>query len=170
MPFCSVRVISTIKRGARNCLKHSNARTLPSRLAGGLRTPCSSFISRRRPDLEQARSFAGEREAAFKIGTLRPKLSMSCLELLEECQGCSASDERQSAFDCGSSASFIGRRCRCSTELVARLQTWNRVVLRCAGRFYHHTWCAHLSEEALHIHAAEQALGSLHFASSAGFI
>ena len=61
----------------------------------------------RRPDLEQARSFAGEREAAFKIGTLRPKLSMSCLELLEECQGCSASDERQEAFDCGLSASFI---------------------------------------------------------------
>ena len=120
--------------------------------------------------MEASQGFMAEREAAFKIGALRPKLSAGCLKPPEECHGCSASDERQSAFDCGSSASFIGRRCRCSTELVARLQTRNRVVLRCAGRFYHHTWCAHLFEEALHIHAAEQALGSLHFASSAGFI
>jgi hypothetical protein len=44
-----------------------------------------------------------EREAAFKIGALRLELSMGCLKPPEECQGCSASDEKQDAFDCGSS-------------------------------------------------------------------
>ena len=43
-----------------------------------------------------------EREAAFKIGALRLELSMGCLKPPEECQGCSASDEKQDAFDCGS--------------------------------------------------------------------
>ena len=41
---------------------------------------------------QQAKNFAGERGAAAKIGTLRPELSVGCLKLLEECQGCSAAD------------------------------------------------------------------------------
>ena len=54
----------------------------------------------------------------------------------------------------------IGRRCRCSTELVARLEAQDRAVLRRLGRFYHQAWCAQLLEEALRVHAAEQAVGS----------
>ena len=49
--------------------------------------------------MEQARSFADEREAAAKIGTHRPKLSMGCLKPPEESQACCASDERQDAFE-----------------------------------------------------------------------
>ena len=44
-----------------------------------------------------------EREAALKIGALRAKLSVGCLKPLDEHQGRCASDERQDAFDCGSS-------------------------------------------------------------------
>ena len=44
-------------------------------------------------------SFTAEREAAFKIGALLPKLSVGCLEPPEERQGCRASDERQDAFE-----------------------------------------------------------------------
>ena len=44
-----------------------------------------------------------ERGAAFKIGALRLELSVGCLKPPGECQGCSASGERQGAFDCGSS-------------------------------------------------------------------
>ena len=105
-------------------------------------------------------SFAGEREAAFEIGALRTKLPVGCLEPPEECKGCSAVDGGQDAFDCGSSVSFIGCRCCCSTWLVARLEARYRAVLRCSGHFNHPTWCAQLLEEALHIHAAKQALGS----------
>ena len=74
VPFCAVRVISTIKRGARNCLKHSNARTLPSRLAGGLRTPCSSFISRRRPELRKP----GASRASGKQRSKSARCARSC--------------------------------------------------------------------------------------------
>ena len=52
---------------------------------------------------KQAKSFMAEREAAFKIGALCLELSMGCLKPPEECQGCSASDEKHDAFDCGSS-------------------------------------------------------------------
>ncbi len=47
------------------------------------------------------------REAASKIAAHRPKLSMGCLEPLEECQGCSAADGRREGFACCSPASFI---------------------------------------------------------------
>ena len=64
---------------------------------------------------------------------------------------------------------------RCSTLLVARLEAWDRAFLGCAGRIYHQTCCAQLLEEALRIHAAEQALGSeirfvceLHLVQAAG--
>ena len=59
---------------------------------------------------------------------------------------------------------------RCSTLLVARLGARDRAFLGCAGRIYHQTCCAQLLEEALRIHAAEQALCSLNLASSANFI
>ena len=59
-------------------------------------------------EAEQAESIVSEREAAAKFNALRPGLSMGCLKPLEACQGCSASEESQGAFDCGSSASSIG--------------------------------------------------------------
>ena len=56
---------------------------------------------------KQAKSFMVEREAAAKIGTHRPKLSMGCLEPLGECWGCSAADGGREGFACCLSASFI---------------------------------------------------------------
>ena len=67
----------------------------------------ASSIWCRRPDLEQARSFASEREAAAKIGTHRPKISVVCLKPLGERQGCSAADGRREGFACCLFASFV---------------------------------------------------------------
>jgi hypothetical protein len=56
---------------------------------------------------EQAKSFAGEREAAAQFGALRPKLPVGCVKLLEERQGCTAADGRREGFACCLPASFI---------------------------------------------------------------
>ena len=89
--------------------------------------------------------------------TLRTELSVECSKLLEDHQGVRAAVEsRQHLRSLHRTQVPL-----LDLQLVARLGARDRAVLRCAGHFYHQTWCAQLREEALRIHAAEQALGSL---------
>ena len=65
VPFCGVRVVSAIKRGARNCTRKRCASTLPSRLSAACILPrlrVSSDADGR--TWKQAESFAAERIAS----------------------------------------------------------------------------------------------------------
>ena len=74
VPFGAPRCIPGAKRGAHDCFEEALRIHAAEQALGSLnlvRQRASSDAGGRK----QATSFVGEREAAFKIGTLRPKLS-----------------------------------------------------------------------------------------------
>ena len=98
-----LRIGSGIKCGACNCTLRRNAPALPSRLSQArcrFRRELVEPVNSER-EAAGAKSSAGEREAAGELSSLSPMLSVGCPKPLEQCQGCSASDERRVAFDCG---------------------------------------------------------------------
>ena len=103
----SERIVRSYRWDARSRSESARGAALPKR------AKAHSIEARRRAPLapaaeaEQAESIVSEREAAAKFNALRPGLSMGCPKPVEACQGCSASEESQGAFDCGSSASSI---------------------------------------------------------------
>ena len=129
-------MVSGISYDARNCSMQRRAAALPSKLRVSRVASSANFILCAQSGLQQATSFARERETSFKSGALRWKLPMERLELLDAREGRGASYQGQITFDGGSFVRFVGCRCCCLEIARHEAAARNRAVRSRSGGFW----------------------------------